>query len=49
MQAIYATELPVLPLYFRAESFIVPKWLAGIEPTGHLHYSSLRVEHWKPR
>jgi peptide/nickel transport system substrate-binding protein len=49
VQAIYATELPVLPLYFRAESFIVPKWLAGIEPTGHLHYSSLRVEHWKPR
>ncbi|MBL8701057.1 MAG: peptide ABC transporter substrate-binding protein [Alphaproteobacteria bacterium] len=49
IQQIYATELPVLPLYFRADSFIVPKWLAGIEPTGHLHYTSLRVEHWKPR
>jgi peptide/nickel transport system substrate-binding protein len=49
IQAIYATELPVLPLYFRADAFIVPKWLAGIEPTGHLHYSPLRVEHWRPR
>ena len=47
IQQIYATELPVLPLYFRADAFIMPKWLAGIEPTGHQHYSSLRVEHWK--
>jgi len=49
IQAIYATELPVLPLYFRADAFIIPKWLGGIEPTGHLHYSSLQVERWKPR
>ena len=47
IQQIYATELPILPLYFRADAFIVPKWLVGIEPTGHQHYSSLRVEHWK--
>jgi peptide/nickel transport system substrate-binding protein len=49
LQTHYATELPVLPLYFRAEPFIIPKWLAGVEPTGHQHYSSFRVEYWKPR
>jgi len=47
IQEIYATELPILPLYFRADPFIVPKWLVGVEATGHQHYSSLRVEHWK--
>ena len=49
IQAIYARELPALPLFFRADAFIVPRWLAGIEPTGHQHPSSLRIEHWRPR
>ncbi len=49
IQRIYATELPVLPLYFRAEPFVIPKWLTGIEPTGHQHYSTFRIEHWRPR
>jgi peptide/nickel transport system substrate-binding protein len=49
IQTLYASELPVLPLYFRAESFVVPKWLAGIEPTGHQHYTPFAIEHWKPR
>jgi len=49
IQTIYATELPVLPLYFRADAFIVPKWLAGIEPTGHQYPTTQRVEYWRPR
>jgi peptide/nickel transport system substrate-binding protein len=49
LQEIYAEELPVLPLYFRADSFIVPKWLAGIEPTGHMIPTTLWIEHWRPR
>ncbi len=49
MQALYAEEAWVLPLYFRADSFVIPKWLGGIEPTGHQYYSTLRVEHWRPR
>lgn len=49
IQTIYATELPVLPLYFRADAFIVPKWLAGIEPTGHQYGTTLSIEHWRPR
>lgn len=49
MQALYAEEAWVLPLYFRADPFAIPKWLGGIEPTGHQYYSTLRVEYWRPR
>lgn len=49
LQEIYVEELPVLPLYFRADSYIVPKWLAGIEPTGHQIPTTLWIEHWRPR
>ncbi len=49
MQQIYAEELPVLPLYFRAQPFITPKWLAGIVPTGHSVTTTLWVENWRRR
>ena len=49
MQQIYAEELPVLPLYFRAEAYVLPTWLTGIEPTGHLGSTTLWVEHWGTR
>jgi len=47
LQAIYASELPVLPLFFRANAFILPKWLTGVEPTGHQYPSTLWVEEWR--
>jgi peptide/nickel transport system substrate-binding protein len=47
LQEIYAEELPVLPLYFRADAHIWPLWLEGVTPTGHLHPSSLWIEHWR--
>ena len=47
LQEIYATELPVIPLYFRANAYILPKWLNGIEPTGHQDPTTLWVEHWR--
>lgn len=47
IQRIYATELPVLPLYFRASAYIFPHWLKGIEPTGHQYPTSLWVENWR--
>ena len=28
-QRLYATELPSLPLFFRSDTFILPKWLTG--------------------
>lgn len=46
LQHIYATDLPVLPLYFRANAFIMPPWLTGIEPTGHQYPTTLWVEDW---
>jgi peptide/nickel transport system substrate-binding protein len=47
IQEIYAEELPVIPLYFRANAFVLPKWLKGVEPTGHQYPTSLWVEHWR--
>ena len=47
MQQIYAGELPVLPLYFRAEAYILPPWLKGVEPTGHQATTTLWVERWR--
>ena len=47
LQEIYATELPVIPLYFRANPYILPKWLRGLEPTGHQNPSTLWVEDWR--
>ena len=46
LQTIYAEDLPVLPLYFRSNPYIMPKWLRGVTPTGHLNPSSLWVENW---
>jgi peptide/nickel transport system substrate-binding protein len=49
LQEIYMDELPVLPLYFRADPFVVPKWLTGIEPTGHSASTTYWVENWTSR
>ena len=47
LQHIYADELPVIPLYFRSNPYVLPKWLKGVEPTGHQHPSTLWVEDWR--
>ena len=46
LQTIYATDLPALPLYFRANAYIVPKDLVGIVPTGHQYPTTNWVENW---
>lgn len=46
MQQLYSTDLPALPLYFRANAFIFPKWLKGVTPTGHQYTSTHWVENW---
>lgn len=48
LQEIYAEDLPVLPLFFRADAYILPKWLAGVEPTGHEGITTYWIEHWRP-
>jgi peptide/nickel transport system substrate-binding protein len=46
MQRRYAEQLPVLPLFFRAEAHVIPTWLKGYAPTGNSSYSSLWAENW---
>jgi len=46
LQALYAEELPALPLFFRSNPFVLPKWLKGVTPTGHLSPTTLWVEDW---
>jgi peptide/nickel transport system substrate-binding protein len=48
-QKLYATELPSLPLYFRSDAFILPKWLTGVRPTGNQYPTTLWVTDWAPR
>ncbi len=48
LQEIYATDLPSIPLYFRATPFVLPKWLEGVEPTGHQYPSTYWIENWRP-
>jgi peptide/nickel transport system substrate-binding protein len=46
MQEIYATDLPVLPMYFRTNVHILPPWLEGMRPTGHIITSTNWIEDW---
>ena len=46
LQRLYMTDLPALPLYWRANSYVLPKWLHGLTPTGHLGPTTLWIEDW---
>ncbi|MGC2855483.1 peptide ABC transporter substrate-binding protein [Novispirillum sp. DQ9] len=46
LQEKMAADVPDLPLFFRAEPYILPIWLKGLRPTGHLNPSTLWVEDW---
>jgi peptide/nickel transport system substrate-binding protein len=46
VQELYVDELPAMPLYWRADAYIMPKWLTGIRPTGHMYPSTLWIEEW---
>jgi peptide/nickel transport system substrate-binding protein len=45
-QKLYATDLPSLPLYFRSDAFILPKWLTGVQPTGNQSPTTLWSTDW---
>lgn len=47
LQEIYVTDLPALPLYWRSNAYVLPPWLKGVRPTGHLGPTSLWVEEWR--
>ena len=46
IQKEYTTDVPVIPLYLRAQIATVPGNMNGFELSGHLFYSSLNVEKW---
>ena len=46
MQRIYAEQLPALPLFFRAEPHITPKWLHGYQPLGNGYNVGIFAEQW---
>jgi peptide/nickel transport system substrate-binding protein len=46
-QRLYATELPSLPLFFRSDVFILPKWLEGVRPTGNQYPTTLWITDWR--
>ena len=47
LQTMYAEQLPALPLYFRADAYVLPKWLDGVNPTGHEAPSTLWIDQWR--
>ncbi|UYN93420.1 MAG: peptide ABC transporter substrate-binding protein [Enhydrobacter sp.] len=47
IQRIHAEDLPVLPMFFRVDAFVLPKPLVGVVPTGHLNSTTLWVERWR--
>ncbi len=47
LQRLYVEELPVIPLYWRAAPFVLPKWLSGLHPTGHQGTTTLWIEEWR--
>jgi peptide/nickel transport system substrate-binding protein len=47
LEALYAEELPALPLFFRADAYVLPKWLTGVVPTGHQYPTTLWIEDWR--
>ncbi len=48
MQRIYADQVLVLPLFFRADPHVTPTWLRGYAPTGQGDMSSTWAENWRP-
>lgn len=46
IQHRYADDVPVLPLFFRPEGHVIPKWLRGYQPTGTNDYGPLHAEDW---
>jgi len=47
LQRLYAEELPVIPLYWRANPYVLPQWLTGLRPTGHQGTTTYWIEEWR--
>ena len=47
IERLHAEDLPVLPLFFRVDPYVIPRQLKGVRPTGHMNSSTLWVEQWR--
>jgi peptide/nickel transport system substrate-binding protein len=47
IQETYSRELPALPLYFESTVFVIPTWLKGVDPAGHLGNTTQWAEEWR--
>jgi peptide/nickel transport system substrate-binding protein len=47
IQKAYTDEVPVIPLYMRAEIAVIPKSLRGFQITGHQYPSVLDADKWR--
>lgn len=49
MQTVFTDELPELPLFFRTDVWLVPKWMTGVLRAGQLPASTYTAETWGAR
>ena len=49
MQEIVMDDLPQIPLYNEASTYISPTWMTGFTPRRSVNQSTLWIEYWKPR
>lgn len=46
VQQIFTQEIPIIPLYWRADIVVIPANLKNFAITGHMFYSTLSAEKW---
>jgi peptide/nickel transport system substrate-binding protein len=46
MQKLYTEDMPAIPLYYRADSAVIPKNLKNYNLTGHQFSETNEVEKW---
>lgn len=46
VQKIYTDEVPVMPLYMRADVSVIPANLKNFKMSGHQFYSTLNIDKW---
>lgn len=42
----YTEDIPVIPLYYRADLSVIPENMTNYKMTGHLYYETYEVENW---
>jgi peptide/nickel transport system substrate-binding protein len=42
----YTKDVPVIPIYYRPNTSVIPKGMKGYQLSGHLFYETLYAENW---